>query len=514
METASWLRVFASAWPKEDSLLEALGQEIDSEDCSLLNDGPSCQASAFLQTGASLRWSESSLRADQVEQDDPSGAALSFLQQEMSAEAAVGEVHRSSSAEEVAEVRGQKVGEVHVDRSQELLRQWQEERMEMYSSQSAPSVSAIASEATEALQSLRAHPSRGLAGFSLLWVLLLVLIVVTTGALLLLWGPRKLSLEEHQGPQWLPEPLSQDLVSCEAQTRKLVEEGLPQPSSVPQPEPQEQLKQQKLQERLRQLLREAVVCAEANLEELLPSAAGYDCALSKPVSSGRPVKLLCRIEGPLPGGPPPLGLLRAPLSQRSCVCFTAVAEGPAPKKAEECVDFQVSLVGAPWVRIDVQGHELKLLDTESASTPDQAFGDLPRHWKSFVSPERDSKALFGLPSQPPASVLEGRFRFREDVLQVGSEVPTFQRVPKEPRHPIRPIMVIERYWEPLAYYTLKILVSMTGGPLRRADPGLQRPHLPAALAADGMHRGFRLLADLLGAGWLRRSREATCPCHH
>ena len=37
---------------KEDSVLEALGQEIDREDCSLLNEGPNCEASAFLQTGA------------------------------------------------------------------------------------------------------------------------------------------------------------------------------------------------------------------------------------------------------------------------------------------------------------------------------------------------------------------------------------------------------------------------------------------------------------------------------
>ena len=343
-------------------------------------------------------------------------------------ETAVGEVHRSNVAEEVAESRSQKVGEVHADRSQ--LRQWQEDGVEVYSmSQAAPSVSSFASEAKEALHSLGVHPvkgMKGITGFSVLWVLLLVVISMTSMAAMLYWGPWKL---DEQGPQWLPEALSQDLVAREAKDTKAakapeLEEGDCPAHAEPKSElgsrEQQQEQDQQVQDRFEQLVREAAVCGEANLEQVLPSAAGYDCALSKPVSSGRPVKLLCRIEGPLPGGPPPLGLLRAPLSQRSCVCFTAVAEGAAPRKAAEGVDFQVSLVGAPWIRIDVQGHEVKLLDTpENAYTPYQAFGDLPKHWKNFVSPERDSK-LFGLPQslqppQPPASAhLEGQpFRFRE-----------------------------------------------------------------------------------------------------
>ncbi|CAE7726679.1 unnamed protein product [Symbiodinium sp. CCMP2456] len=430
----------------EDSLLEALGQEIDSEDCSLLNEGPSCQASAFLQTGAALRWSE--LKTEKAELPRIS-APLSFLElQEETSEAAVGEVHSSSTAEEVGERSSQKVGEVHMDRSQELLRQWQEDGVELYAAaQAAPSVGGFASEATEALKSgLAGHPAKGITGFSLC-IALLVVVSVASLAAVLYWGPWLWKLDP-QVPQWLPEALSQDLVACEAQAPKVpeLEEGPPKQPSLPsdqagrlekeakaQTGPSSRQAEAGLQDRLRQLILEAVVCKEENLEQVLPSAAGYDCALSKPVSSGCAVKMLCRIEGALPGGPPPLGLLRAPLSQRSCVLFRAVAEGALPKKSQEAVDFQVSLVSAPWIRIDVLGHEVKLLETSPLAqsdqelfTPYQAFKDLPKHWKHFVSPLPEPKVSF-LPLPPPPAATSPSaerelFRFREDLLQVGSEV--------------------------------------------------------------------------------------------
>eukprot|EP00439_Symbiodinium_sp_Y106_P054649 s831_g7.t1 len=423
----------------EDSLLEALGQEIDSEDCSLLNEGPSCQASAFLQTGAALRWSES-LKTDRAEIPRIS-EPLSFLelQEETGTEAAVGEVHSSGAAEELGEL-SQKVGEVHADRSQELLRQWQEDGVELYAAaQAAPSVGSFATEATAALKNGLGggHQAKGITGFSL-FVGLLALVSVAVVALLY-WGPWLWKLDQHlEVPQWLPEALSQDLVAREAKVPEL-EEGhrfAKQPTEQSgferevKPKAPGRDAEAGLQERLRQLILEAAVCEEENLEQVLPSAAGYDCALSKPVSSGCAVKLLCRIEGALPGGPPPLGLLRAPLSQRSCVLFRAVAEGAMPKKLEEAVDFQVSLVSAPWIRIDVLGHEVKLLEGPEASepetfTPYQAFGDLPKHWKHFVSPVPEPKVSF-LPIPPPApasAALERElFRFREDLLQVGSEV--------------------------------------------------------------------------------------------
>ncbi|CAE7839320.1 unnamed protein product [Symbiodinium sp. CCMP2592] len=82
------------------------------------------------------------------------------------------------------------------------------------------------------------------------------------------------------------------------------------------------------------------------------------------------------------------------------------------------------------IRIDVLGHEVKLLEVHEASehetfTPYQAFGDLPKHWKHFICPVPEPKVSF-LPVPPPApasAALERElFRFREDLLQVGSEV--------------------------------------------------------------------------------------------
>lgn len=125
-----------------------------------------------------------------------------------------------------------------------------------------------------------------------------------------------------------------------------------------------------------------------------------------------------RIEGPLPGGPPPLGLLRAPLSQRSCVFFSAAVEeipgkgessqSPLQKKVVDSVDFQVSLVGAPSIRIDVTGSDLTVLDAlEDNWTPSQSLNSLPRPWREFLEVSQSTT---------------GKFRFREDVLLVGSEV--------------------------------------------------------------------------------------------
>lgn len=55
---------------------------------------------------------------------------------------------------------------------------------------------------------------------------------------------------------------------------------------------------------------------EEDVELFLPDArGGYDCALSRPVSSGQALRLLVRIEGPLPGplgSPRGLGSLRDP----------------------------------------------------------------------------------------------------------------------------------------------------------------------------------------------------------
>lgn len=44
------------------------------------------------------------------------------------------------------------------------------------------------------------------------------------------------------------------------------------------------------------------ISSEEDLASLLPEASGYDCALSRPASSGHAVRLAVRIEGPLPGG--------------------------------------------------------------------------------------------------------------------------------------------------------------------------------------------------------------------
>ena len=109
----------------------------------------------------------------------------------------MGEVHSSGAAEELGEL-SQKVGEVHADRSQELLRQWQEDGVELYAAaQAAPSVGSFATEATAALKKGLGggHQAKGITGFSL-FVGLLALVSVAVVALLY-WGPWLWKLDQH-----------------------------------------------------------------------------------------------------------------------------------------------------------------------------------------------------------------------------------------------------------------------------------------------------------------------------
>ena len=46
---------------------------------------------------------------------------------------------------------------------------------------------------------------------------------------------------------------------------------------------------------------EARLIGEEDLSSCLPEASGYDCALTRPANSGEALRMLVRIEGPLPG---------------------------------------------------------------------------------------------------------------------------------------------------------------------------------------------------------------------
>lgn len=397
-----WVSAFAQDEAMED-IFAALGEELEHEDCSL-SGGRDCKGGiAFLQTKSAYTWTS-------LEAETATAAVPSFFQME-EVTSQVGVVHGASSATTAM------VGEVHMDRSRQM-RQWQEDAIEIYAETHAQSANSAAAAVTVATIS----ESRGalakmqffLTASGLWLAVVLILLVCLAAAWFGRWWAAPAKAETAEATDAADVADDAEKVEEHKDTAKPTPQFIPRPSSEV-PEKSSGAQSNELQ-RYIQIIQEACgVCKEEELSWLLPEASGYDCALSRPSSSGRAVRLLVRIEGPLPGGPPPLGLLRAPLSQRSCVFVSAAAEEvgnvdglPLQKKAIDSVDFQVSLVGAPSIRIDVTGSDLTMLDAlEDNWTPPQPLNSLPRPWREFLE---------------VSHLATGSFRFREDVLLVGSQV--------------------------------------------------------------------------------------------
>ncbi|CAK9018343.1 Uncharacterized protein SCF082_LOCUS14043 [Durusdinium trenchii] len=336
----------------QEDIFAALGEELEHEDCSL-SGGRDCKGGiAFLQTKSAYTWTS-------LEAETATAAVPSFFQME-EVTSQVGVVHGASSATTAM------VGEVHMDRSRQM-RQWQEDAIEIYAETHAQSANSAAAAVTVATISESRGALAKMQFFltaSGLWLAVVLILLVFLAAA---WFGR-----------WWAAP-------AKAETA------------------------------------EATDAADvADDAEKVEDSYNFDPKQSGRVpekSSGAQSNELQRYiqiiqDG---GGPPPLGLLRAPLSQRSCVFVSAAAEEvgnvdglPLQKKAIDSVDFQVSLVGAPSIRIDVTGSDLTMLDAlEDNWTPPQPLNSLPRPWREFLE---------------VSHLATGSFRFREDVLLVGSQV--------------------------------------------------------------------------------------------
>eukprot|EP00440_Ansanella_granifera_P037567 gb/GFBE01040760.1/.p1 GENE.gb/GFBE01040760.1/~~gb/GFBE01040760.1/.p1 ORF type:complete len:444 (+),score=90.49 gb/GFBE01040760.1/:1-1332(+) len=109
------------------------------------------------------------------------------------------------------------------------------------------------------------------------------------------------------------------------------------------------------------------------VDTLLPLAeGGYDCALSKPRSVGRPLRFRARIHGPVQGHQSLLG----PLTQEACVHYHAVVKRK-PQDTDKAssdqsssvlvdrsdsVDFVATLEGAPGICLTIRAIEVKMQD--------------------------------------------------------------------------------------------------------------------------------------------------------
>lgn len=162
-------------------------------------------------------------------------------------------------------------------------------------------------------------------------------------------------------------------------------------------------------------------CEAVEIERRLPSSGGYDCMFSKPASSGQLLRLEVRVE------PPPVPLT-SPLTGSACVLYSAAVSRqvhggvhPAPVAYNSCsIAFEVSLVGAPEVRIALQGADVALFDMcAGRHVVRQPLAEAPDLWQDFVIMHRAAAPMAGLQASAmhaDSSILE----FQECALHVGA----------------------------------------------------------------------------------------------
>mmetsp|Transcript_116825 Transcript_116825/g.330524 ORF Transcript_116825/g.330524 Transcript_116825/m.330524 type:complete len:560 (-) Transcript_116825:114-1793(-) len=132
------------------------------------------------------------------------------------------------------------------------------------------------------------------------------------------------------------------------------------------------------------------VCHAAEVAKRLPMASGYDCVLSRPLSSGGSLRLEGIVEPATTFG---VNALAAPLTRQSCVIYSAsvsrqVHDGipPVPVAfASASVDFVIALVNAREVRIQLQGEDVSLFGIcRGRCVERRPFARAADHWQDFV----------------------------------------------------------------------------------------------------------------------------------
>eukprot|EP00930_Biecheleria_cincta_P033269 TRINITY_DN23033_c0_g1_i2.p1 TRINITY_DN23033_c0_g1~~TRINITY_DN23033_c0_g1_i2.p1 ORF type:complete len:444 (+),score=79.22 TRINITY_DN23033_c0_g1_i2:211-1542(+) len=167
---------------------------------------------------------------------------------------------------------------------------------------------------------------------------------------------------------------------------------------------------------------------EEELEQYLPSEheGGYDCALSRPLSSGVPLRLEAIVEEPTEQS-----VLVSPLTGRSCVLYSAAVARqlhggmhPVPlafAAASQKVVLRVR--GAQGLRVELNGEDIFLFDMlQGRHSTHCKFADAPDHWQDFVLTHR--AAALGGEFQPSSALrAEGEaLEFQEYSLLVGARV--------------------------------------------------------------------------------------------
>jgi len=139
--------------------------------------------------------------------------------------------------------------------------------------------------------------------------------------------------------------------------------------------------------------------------------------LSRPLSSGRLVRLEAKVEGTFDRS-----TISTPLTRRSCVMYSAIAkcqgESIAAARDAKQSDFIVSLVHAPWIKVLVASDDVVCFDMHSGIWRlSERLVDAPEILKAFVVENINPDCL----AESPSSERDAKkLNFEESSLLVGS----------------------------------------------------------------------------------------------
>jgi len=170
-----------------------------------------------------------------------------------------------------------------------------------------------------------------------------------------------------------------------------------------------------------------------DIKDMISLSSGYDCAVQRPWSSGKPVRFAARVS--LKGSSP----LQAPLTRRECVLYSAGAsrrlhDGMHPVSvaySSLCLDFDVTVLDAPDISVSVGGSDVLLFDQHSGlHSVTETYNDAPNHCQVFATSHRASAIDEGSSWTPLDCAIASQhlaldsplLEFQESALLVGAAV--------------------------------------------------------------------------------------------
>jgi len=175
---------------------------------------------------------------------------------------------------------------------------------------------------------------------------------------------------------------------------------------------------------VRAYIEELPVSRAAEISQALPLEGGYDCALSRPKSTQQLLRLEVRVQRPRQQT-----LLVAPFTKRPCVVYSCSvsrllhdsAHVVPSAFAADSIDFQVSLVDAPHIEVEVRGDDVCLFEMRGGGqhVERRRSDRLIDTWRDFMMTHRTAPHSLGA-SPPPQGGIP--LEMRECALVVGATV--------------------------------------------------------------------------------------------